>query len=1035
MSAPAPPPRIEGYRVLEFIGAGGMGTVWRAVQLSTRRHIALKLLHVPGVPAEQAQARFRREVELTSRLEHPNIARVYDSGSCGRSLFYSMELIDGLPVDEHVRRAGAKAPDVLRLIHTIGSAVEFAHARGVVHRDLKPSNILVDARGEPHILDFGLAKSLPECAADPAGDAGTSAALTLDGDLAGTPAFMSPEQVASARSDRRGDVFSLGVLAYLLLTGKIPYGPTPSLHELLKRVRAGHTIRPRAAAPWIDEDLEAVLLTAMEPDLERRYPSADAFVADIGRYLAGEPVHARRPTVYYFLHKWARRHGRPLGAAAALFLVLGATGWYVRSRLAEAAGVVRTSDRRAEVSRRDASLREAETLLGEAQELMNAGSWPEAKRRFRDSAARFRDGGRPSLAAAAGEQTATERSPDPIELTFAGATPVAAVRRRADEAEVVFADGALLRLDPRRPTSPRPPTPTPGGDPTSYVALSPSGAASAKVHVIEAGVRADRPGVTAASVVVAAGKPDPARFHGTASARVAIADDGRTIALAGTFRTLNHPTNSVLVFDLGASQLVDKVGETMQVRPSAVAISGDARLVVTGDPAGKLMRWPVGDRQAGTPFEAATRPAAAIVAIAFAPDGQSVLAADAGGGVACWEVASGKQRWRRNDHREPVTALAVSTDGRLVGSGDRSGDAFVYDAAGGTPRQAVQLDVPVTSLSASFPASGNHVTLLATTAGNRVAFWEATPTPAPVTWPFAIPPSRVAVSWSLGLIAPDAAGRLTRWPPEGPPVALAFPATPPPPPYLAVSHAARQPQLLALVGKDGELHLLNTGVEPTPSAPPPQPGGRTGSPPLPGFDRAARVAFSPDGELVAVTGSHGTYLAHVRDAAATAAHLDHATADLVQFSADARYLCTVAAGGSARVYETRTGKEAGVADLRAGYGGSVALSVQQVVASGQRDGSIRICHPADGLRGHTLPVAHDGVPQLCFAADGRTLISGGADGTIAFWDLSPGRAPARPVLRLDPQVGPIRLIAVAPDGDQLLVIGTDRALVRRFRGP
>ena len=267
---PSAVPEIEGYRIIERLGHGGMGTVWRAEQLSTRREVALKLMSAAQFGSEKAQTRFEREVELTARLDHPNIARVYDSGLRHGMYYYAMELIDGMPLDRYVRSKSLSNNQILVLVQKVCQAVLYAHLRAVVHRDLKPSNILVDSDGRPHVLDFGLAKALLE----------DDEALTIsvEGQIAGTPAYMSPEQAAGHhnQTDTRTDVFSLGVILYELLTGQPPHDRTGSMIDLLNRISEGKVKRPREINKSIDSELEAILLKSLAVDPDKRYASAGA---------------------------------------------------------------------------------------------------------------------------------------------------------------------------------------------------------------------------------------------------------------------------------------------------------------------------------------------------------------------------------------------------------------------------------------------------------------------------------------------------------------------------------------------------------------------------------------------------------------------------------------------------------------------------------------------------------------------------------------------------------------------------------------
>src|SRR5580692_1851958 len=219
-AAEAGAPKIEGYQVLEPLGCGGMGTVWLALQLGTRRKVALKLMSAAVFTSEQARIRFDREVELTARLAHPNIAQVFDSGIDRGIYFYAMECIDGLPLDLYAETQKLSHREILQLMLIVCRAIRHAHQRGVIHRDLKPGNILVDAEGQPHVVDFGLAQTIlrepgrADGLNSGAPKEGATGQALIDTDVAGTPAFMSPEQASGKfdRLDTRADVFSLGVI-------------------------------------------------------------------------------------------------------------------------------------------------------------------------------------------------------------------------------------------------------------------------------------------------------------------------------------------------------------------------------------------------------------------------------------------------------------------------------------------------------------------------------------------------------------------------------------------------------------------------------------------------------------------------------------------------------------------------------------------------------------------------------------------------------------------------------------------------------
>jgi tetratricopeptide (TPR) repeat protein len=331
------PSRIGHYRILRLIGEGGMGSVFEAEQDHPRRKVALKVIR-PGLTDPQLFRRFERESQALGRLQHPGIASIYEAAAAdtgfGLQPYFAMELVRGRNLADYNSECKPSARDKLALVSRICDAVEHAHQRGIIHRDLKPSNILVDETGQPKILDFGVARLT---------DLDTQATRQTDvGNLVGTLPYMSPEQVLADpfELDTRSDVYSLGVILYELLAGRLPYSLGNRLHDALSAIREASPIPLSSVNRGLRGDVETIVAKALEKEKTRRYSSAAAFAGDIRRYLADEPIIARPPSKGYVIRKFTQRHRALAGSVAAVFLVLVAgvvtsTWQAVRARRAE----------------------------------------------------------------------------------------------------------------------------------------------------------------------------------------------------------------------------------------------------------------------------------------------------------------------------------------------------------------------------------------------------------------------------------------------------------------------------------------------------------------------------------------------------------------------------------------------------------------------------------------------------------------------------------------------------------------------------
>ncbi len=318
--APATGRSIGPYRLFERLGEGRTGVVYRARHEQGGHEVALKVLRSHCHALDEL--RFEREWHILGQLAHPGIARLFDAGAVqsatDRHLYLAMELVDGPNVCAHARTADLALEGRIELLAQVADALQSAHLHGVIHRDLKPANILVNADGEPKIVDFGVARMVD-------GERGRDATFTADGDLLGTLDFMSPEQRAGngSTADQRADVYSLGVVGFELITGQRPYDVGDrSLIESLRFMRETEPRSVRDILPSTPRDLDIVLATATHRAPARRYQSAELFAADLRRVLSDEPIAARAPSTIYRTLKFMRRHRGALAVTCGILIAL-----------------------------------------------------------------------------------------------------------------------------------------------------------------------------------------------------------------------------------------------------------------------------------------------------------------------------------------------------------------------------------------------------------------------------------------------------------------------------------------------------------------------------------------------------------------------------------------------------------------------------------------------------------------------------------------------------------------------------------------
>jgi len=304
------------YALLEEIGRGGQGVVYRARQKSLNRTVALKVIGLGQWSTTPHLRRFRHEAEAAARLEHPQIVPIYEIGERDGSCYFSMKFVEGGQLDQIVRREPMSTRRAAELLVKIARTVQFAHERGILHRDIKPGNILLDQNGEPHLTDFGLARLIEQ-----------ESTVTNSFDVLGTPSYMAPEQAAGhvKKLSPAADVYSLGAVFYQMLTGQPPFAGGTT-YETIRMVLESEPRSPRLWNPKVDVDLATICLKCLEKEPQRRYPSALALAEDLERWLRREPIRARRTGFFTRGRKWLQRNPTTAISAVSLAGLVAAVG-------------------------------------------------------------------------------------------------------------------------------------------------------------------------------------------------------------------------------------------------------------------------------------------------------------------------------------------------------------------------------------------------------------------------------------------------------------------------------------------------------------------------------------------------------------------------------------------------------------------------------------------------------------------------------------------------------------------------------------
>lgn len=642
------PTQIGQYRVRRVLGEGGMGVVYEAEQISPRRRVAVKVIR-SGLGHPVMRRRFEYEAQVLAKLEHPGIARLYEAHACSEPnaapAYLAMEFVDGQPIDEYCRENDLTTSDKLRLVIRVCEAVAHAHRMGVIHRDLKPPNILVERDGSPKVLDFGVAKMIHS--------ERDTTLLTDAGQLIGTINYMSPERVDSSHAlDTRSDVYSLGVILYQLLCGKLPIDVSGAGLLTAARRICGETPRPLGTVDRsLRGDIEVVITRALEKDVARRYPSVEAFAADLQRILEGRPVEARSRSRIYVIRTTAWRWRYTIATAAAALAVLCVFAGYSWM-------LARANAQKSEALRRLLYV----SNVGFAHAAMNNNEAPRARRLLDDCPIDLRGWEWKYLNAMSDQSLRAQTLPCDLPRYAHWSADRRKIVISSMAREVLLVDKETGAIEYQAKV----------GAGTARAAISPDGrrlaygGSAEEIQLVELETREVRQITTAPT---------------SGASAVARGLRGLCFSPDGTLLAAANGRGRVLLFDVQTLALLSEF-DVGPREPQSFLFTADGKSLVIGNDAGTLRRHDARTGAVEMEYRAHT---AAVGTIELSADGQTLISGDFVGYVNLWSLHTGELQTQIRMEDQWITSVGLSADGKTLVVGRADAGLFLYDVASRHP--------------------------------------------------------------------------------------------------------------------------------------------------------------------------------------------------------------------------------------------------------------------------------------------------------------------------------------------------------------
>ena len=998
------------YELIEEIARGGMGVVYKARQVSLNRTVALKMILAGRLASVAEEQRFRAEAEAAANLDNPNIVPLYEVGEYEGRQYFTMKLMDGGSLGQSISRNGKaytqNPRSAAKLMAIVAGAVHYGHQRGILHRDLKPANVLLDSAGAPYVTDFGLAKRMDRPGEGDRGRRATQVEVTVSGTVVGTPAYMAPEQALGRvrQVTVATDVYGVGAILYHLLTGCPPFDGA-NLMDVLRDVAEREPVRPRSLNPKIDRDLETICLKALAKEPTGRYASAEAMREDLERWLAGEPILARRTGLMERGVKWARR--RP--AIAAL---LGAILLTLLSGMVLVTWQWQRAEQQRRVAERERGIAVQQQAIAEVQ---RQRADDESRRQKRTAASLALDRGiktcdqgdvsRGLLWMAHGLEMAGPENPDlqwDARMNIASWFPhlhrlnyqLQIIRGRARQL-AYSADGTRLVaasdsgdvdvLAPEARLTDISVWDTATGSPIGIPFASGYGAPETMIAPDGSCVYFARGG----RLVVWDVRSQTFSQHSLEGLdkvqAMAMSPDGARLAAAcsgSTLRVWDLATGKRIGRDMGGTKPANplKVFHNPSYTPPdgrsilALALNGDGSRLLAGYADGDAILW---DISAAKPVGEPLHHIKAVQAVAFRPDGTAFITAGKDYRIRIWDartLAPGPVI----RHVSDITAVAYSHDGKRLISASHDYTVRVWDADTGKLIGTPLLQNGWVQAVAFHPDS----TAFASSDGSGVRTWRLAEMPAPRFLPHRGGGSAVAYSADGQHLATGGFDKTVRvWDPrtgepQGPPLQLDQPSL-----LLAFTPDGRT---LITGDRDAQITYWDwaTGT--------PQRSVR-----LDGCARPLRLALSPD--FTRITAAHRNYVVHIWDLATgkpIGSAVPFYTWQLgAAWSPDGSKLAIGSwANFRVELFDAATMRSVGQHPHLGGAVSGLAFSPdsQRILAGwwGNKLAQVWDVKTGDPI-GPSLEQSA-GVTIAAYGPDGKTVAIGAGDGKVRLWDPATG---------------------------------------------